>query len=104
VRVAVRFDERMMSQEFKRVPIALRNGDGAKVIPAEVGVSVRGPELVLHDWKLPEGAVFVDAGGLGPGPHDVPVQVDLPAPLVVTARKPETVRVVVPAPKDQGGA
>jgi YbbR domain-containing protein len=104
VHVAVHFDERMMVQEFKRVPIALRNGEGAKVTPAEVGVSVRGPELVLHDWKLPEGAVFVDAGGLSPGAHDVPVQVDLPAPLVIAARKPESVRVVVPVPKDQGGA
>jgi YbbR domain-containing protein len=104
VRVAVRFDERIVSQEFKHVPIALRNGAGAKVAPAEVGVSIRGPEPVLHDWKLPEGAVFVDAGGLTPGVHDVPVQVDLPAPLVVTGRKPETVRVTVPGPKEQGGA
>src|SRR5262249_37735816 len=74
-----------------------------KVTPSEVTVSVRGPELVLKDWKLPEGAVFVDAGGLAPGPHDPPVQVDLPAPLEVTARRPETGRVAVPAPKEQGG-
>ena len=104
VRVAVRFDVRWVSQDFKRVPIALRNGEGAKVTPPEVGVSIRGPESVLHDWKLPEGAVFVDAAGLAPGSHEVPVQVDLPAPLVVTGRKPESVRVVVPAPKEQGGA
>jgi YbbR domain-containing protein len=104
VRVTVRFDERMVSQDFKHVAITLRNGEGAKVTPAEVGVSIRGPEPVLHDWKLPDGAVFVDAAGLAPGAHDVPVQVDIPAPLVVTGRKPEKVRVVVPAPKDQGGA
>jgi YbbR domain-containing protein len=103
VRVAVRLKERMISQDFKRVQIALRNGEGAKISPAEVAVSIRGPELVLKDWKLPEGAVFVDAGGLAPGPHDVPVQVDLPAPLEVTARRPESVRVVVPVPKEQGG-
>jgi len=104
VRVAVRFEEKLMSQDFKRVPIALRNGAGAKITPAEVTVSVRGPELVLHDWKLPDGAVFVDAAGLTPGSHEVPVQVDLPAPLEVTARKPDSVRVVVAAPKEEGGA
>src|SRR4030095_11230715 len=105
VRVAVRFEEKLMSQDFKRVPIALRNGAGAKVTPAEVTVSVRGPELVLHDWKLPDGAVFVDAAALAPGTHEVPVQVDLPAPLEVTARKPDSVRLVVaPKEKEEGGA
>ncbi len=104
VRVAVAVSEKQLEQEFKRVPIALRNGTAARVTPAQVTVSVRGPELVLHDWTLPEGAVFVDAGGLTPGTHELPVQVDLPAPLEVTARKPESVRVIVTPPKGQGGA
>lgn len=103
VRVAVSIQEKTLEQEFKRVPIALRNGTGARVTPAQVTVTVRGPELVLHDWTLPEGAVFVDAGGLPPGTHELPVQVDLPAPLEVTVRKPESVRVIVAPPKGQGG-
>jgi YbbR domain-containing protein len=102
VRVSVRFDEILMSREFPRVPIALRNGDQAKITPAQVDVTVHGPQRLLHDWVLPAGAVFVDAAGLGPGTHPLPVQVDLPAPLEVTARQPETVRVVVAA-KEQGG-
>jgi len=102
VRVSVRFEEILMSREFPRVPIALRNGDGAKVTPEKVDVTVHGPQRLLHDWVLPAGAVFVDAAGLGPGSHPLPVQVDLPAPLEVTARQPETVRVVV-APKEPGG-
>jgi YbbR domain-containing protein len=104
VLVDVWFEEVTITRNFKRVPITLRNGEGARITPAEVSVTVRGPEAVLHDWKLPDGAVFVDAGGLGPGTHDVPVQVDLPAPLVVTARRPESVRVVVEATREQGGA
>jgi len=102
VRVSVRFDEILMSHEFPRVPIALRNGDQAKITPSQVDVTVHGPQRILHDWVLPAGAVFVDAAGLGPGTHQLPVQVDLPAPLEVTARQPETVRVVVAA-KEQGG-
>jgi YbbR domain-containing protein len=102
VRVSIRFDEILMSHEFPRVPIALRNGDQAKITPSQVDVTVHGPQRILHDWVLPAGAVFVDAAGLGPGTHQLPVQVDLPAPLEVKARQPETVRVVVAA-KEQAG-
>src|SRR5262249_33256520 len=42
VRVAVHFEEAITTQDFKRVPITLRNGEGAKVTPAEVSVSVSG--------------------------------------------------------------
>ena len=43
VRVSVRFDEILMSHEFPHVPIALRNGDQAKITPSQVDVTVHGP-------------------------------------------------------------
>jgi YbbR domain-containing protein len=103
VRVAVSIQEKTMEQDFKRVPVALKNGEAARITPAEVTLRVKGPELALEKWEPAQGAVFVDAAGLGPGTHELPVQVDLPAPLVVTARRPESVRVTVAAPKGQGG-
>ena len=103
VRVAVSVQEKTIEQDFKRVPVALINGDAARITPAEVTLRVKGPELALGKWEPAQGAVFVDAAGLGPGTHELPVQVDLPAPLVVTARRPESVRVTVTAPKGQGG-
>ena len=41
------------------------------------------------------GAVTFDASGLTSGQHRVPVQVELPAPLEVTARQPEVLTVQV---------
>jgi len=103
VRVAVAFVEKVASQAFERVPIALRNGRAARITPAEVTVTVKGPELELKKLERLDGAVFVDAAGLAPGAHELPVQVDLAAPLEVSKRDPERVRVVVDAPDQQGG-
>jgi hypothetical protein len=64
---------------------------------------VKGPELELKKLERLDGAVFVDAAGLAPGAHELPVQVDLAAPLEVSKRDPERVRVVVDAPDQQGG-
>jgi YbbR domain-containing protein len=103
VRVTLSVQEKSVEQDFKRVAVALINGEAARISPAEVTLRVKGPELALGKWEPRQGAVFVDAAGLGPGTYELPVQVDLPAPLVVTARRPETVRVTVVAPKGQGG-
>ncbi len=103
VQVAVRFTEKVASRTFERVPIALRNGRASRIEPSGVTLTVRGPELALSEWKPPEGAVFVDAAGLQAGAHDLPVQVDLPAPLEITKRAPESVRVVVVQPSEGGG-
>ena len=103
VRVAVSVVEHVVSQTFERVPIALRNGRAARITPSELTLTVKGPELALKQWERREGAVFVDAAGLAPGTHELPVQVDLPAPLEVSKREPERVRVVVTAPDEQGG-
>jgi YbbR domain-containing protein len=102
VRVTVAVQEKTVEQDFKRVPVALINGEATRIVPAEVTLRVKGPELALSTWEPAHGAVFVDAAGLGPGTHELPVQVDLPAPLVVTARKPDSVRVTVSAPKGEG--
>jgi YbbR domain-containing protein len=104
VRVAVSEVEHVVSQTFERVPIALRNGRAARITPSELTLTVKGPELALKQWERREGAVFVDAAGLAPGTHELPVQVDLPAPLEVSKREPERVRVVVIAPDEQGGS
>jgi YbbR domain-containing protein len=103
VRVAVRFNESMGAQTFERVPIALRNGRAARIEPPAVTVTIRGPAVALAQWVRPDGAVFVDAAGLGPGTHELPVQVDLPAPLEVATRVPESVRVVVMVSDEGGG-
>lgn len=103
VRVSLAFPENITTRSFTRVPIALRNGAGGRLVPPEVTLTVKGPELGMQQWRERQGGVFVDAAGLGPGTHELPVQVDLPAPLELAKRAPETVRVILPALDELGG-
>jgi YbbR domain-containing protein len=52
-------------------------------------VTISGPQRLLHNFKLDDGAVSVDADELAAGTHRVAVQVSLPATLEVTRRRPE---------------
>lgn len=91
VLVTVTFEEVMVSREFKHVDVGVVNREGAEtqVMPARIDLTVRGPQRLLHNYKIPTGAVYVDAAGVAPGTHRVSVHVDLPAKLEVTRREPE---------------
>jgi len=97
VRVTATLEEVIVSREFKGVEVRPAPDDDirAQITPARVDVTVRGPQRLLHNFKLPDGAVTFDASGLTPGQHRVPVRVELPAPLEVTARQPEVLTVLV---------
>jgi YbbR domain-containing protein len=91
VTVTVTFEEVMVSRDFKRVEVRIVNAAGvpAKVTPSQVDVTVRGPQRLLHNYRVPDGAVTVDASGLAPGAHRVRARIDLPQALEVTRRQPE---------------
>jgi YbbR domain-containing protein len=102
VQVNVGVEEIMVSREFRRVAVTIVNGSNATVTPSSVNLTLHGPQRLLHNFKIPEGGVTVDAAGLAPGSHDMAVQlVDLPPALEVVARTPERVRLQVG--KAQGG-
>ena len=96
--VTLSFEEAVTTREFKHVVISLRHAESPRtdINPAWVDVVVRGPQAQLHNFKLEDGAAWVDAAGLGPGPHQVAIRVDLPARLDVVHRQPDSARVVVP--------
>jgi len=50
---------------------------------------VRGPQRLLHNYRLPDGVVTVDAAGLPAGSHHVAPHVELSADLEVSRRQPE---------------
>jgi YbbR domain-containing protein len=83
----------MVSRPFDGVPVTIRNADGieARVTPPRIDITVRGPQLTLNNYKVEPGQVWIDAAGLGVGRHDVPVQVDVPAGVELTRRRPEMV-------------
>ena len=93
VTVTVNFEEVMVSREFKRVEVTVLNAEGLQpqVSPTVVEVAVRGPQRLLHNYKLAPGAVYVDAAGLGTGSHKLAPRIDLPPALEVTRWAPEAV-------------
>jgi YbbR domain-containing protein len=91
VTVTVTFEEVMVSREFKRVDVRILNAEGvpATLSPERVDLTVRGPQHLLHNFRIPDGGVYVDAAGLGPGSHRVSARADLPPALEVARRQPE---------------
>ena len=59
--------------------------------PATIDLTVRGPQRLLHNYKLGDGVVYVDAADLPAGSHKLAPRVDLPPALEVTRRQPEAV-------------
>jgi len=96
VRIAVDVEEVVVSREFRKVPVVVRGGS-ARLEPSTVDLTVEGPQRLLHGWRPPEGSVVVEAGGLGPGEHRLPPQVELPPGLEAMAVVPDTIRVHVDA-------
>jgi YbbR domain-containing protein len=94
VRVTVTLEETMGTREFPKVPVVAAGGK-AELTPDTVDLTIRGPQRLLHNLKLEEGAVHVDVGSLGSGTHMAEVRVEVPDGLKVVARIPERVRVKV---------
>jgi YbbR domain-containing protein len=97
VRVTVGFEEVVVTRAFRSVPVGVVPAGSARVhlTPSRAGVTVRGPQRVLHNFKLPDDAVTVDVDGLPPGVHRLPLRVELASPLEVVSRQPETIAVQV---------
>jgi hypothetical protein len=62
-----------------------------QVAPTAVDLSIRGPQRLLHNFKLAPNAVYVDADGLGPGTHKLAPRIDLQPALEATRWAPESV-------------
>jgi YbbR domain-containing protein len=102
VAVTIRIEEVMVSREFQRVEVHAEHvADGlrAHLAPPAVDLTVRGPQRVLHNYKLPENAISVDAHGKPAGSFSLPVKVDLPTGLEVVRREPETIMLQLGAGK-----
>jgi YbbR domain-containing protein len=103
VTVSVTFEEVMVSRDFKRVDVRVLNaasGLQVQVAPNVVDLSIRGPQRLLHNFKLAPNAVYVDAEGLPAGTHKLAPRIDLQPALEATRWAPEAVTVTL---SDRGG-
>jgi hypothetical protein len=90
----------VMTREFKRLPVEVRNVDRPfQLRPPRVNLTVRGPQRLVQSLTLDEGAVYVEGSGYEPGEHMVEPEVTLPPGVEVTKRDPPVSRLEIVEPK-----
>jgi len=94
VTVKVAIAEVISEREFRSVPVDVRISDLSskfRVDPGQVNVTVRGPQIKLSTLEL-KGLVYIEADGIQPGAHRLPVEVALPGGFELVRSTPEVVR------------
>ncbi len=80
-------------KEFHSIPVDVRDTQYKfKVDPTHVNLTVRGTVQVLAKLDL-RGLVYVEANGIAPGYHRLPVEVDLPDGVQLVRQSSQLVRV-----------
>ncbi len=96
-RVDARVDigEQITDREFKGVMVEVKDPDYKfRVEPKKATVTIRGPRLKLSSLDA-KGIAFVDAKGIEPGSHELPLQVTLPNGMQLVRQSPDKVRLRV---------
>jgi len=93
VTVGVTVEAVTAARDFKHVEVGIAHAgeQAAQVVPGSVDLTIRGPQSVLKNYKVGDGQVYVDAAGLPPGAHRLPVKVELPPQLELTHTQPDVV-------------
>jgi YbbR domain-containing protein len=105
VAVQLRVEEILVTREFRRVDVEVRNAPfPASVSPKSVTVTVRGPKRLLSpETEFSGPVVYVDAEGQAPGRHQLDVRVELPDGMEVVQVEPSQVNVTLQAPRSAKG-
>src|ERR1035437_4376354 len=84
--------EAIADREFRAVDVEVR-GSGFKyrVEPKQATLTIRGPAVKLAGLA-PKGLAYVDAKGVAPGSHELPLQVTLPDGMQLVRQSPDKVR------------
>ena len=67
--------------------------------PPRVNLTLRGPQRIVQNLTLDEGAVYIDGGSYEPGEHMVEAEVTLPPGVEVVKRDPPVIRLEISEPK-----
>jgi YbbR domain-containing protein len=85
-----------VEQRINEVPVEAKGGrSGARLVPAQVTVVLRGAREVIDTIRPSDIVAVVDVEGLGPGQFQLPVRVGPPARLTVVRVEPPQVQVRV---------
>lgn len=92
VQVKISVAEMITDREFRAVQVQVKDSDFKfRVDPKQATLTIRGPanRLAALDAK---GLAYVDADGLAPGSHELPLQVALPDGMQLLRQSPDRVR------------
>jgi YbbR domain-containing protein len=108
VEAQLRITEKIISRQFKDVPVTAVNAPELfRIDPKAVDLAIRGPMNALNALEINKGlGVSVDLSGLEPGRTQVPPQVAVPANMEVISIKPRVVKVQIlkkPEPVGENG-
>ncbi len=84
--------EAIADREFRAVDVEVRDsGFKYRVEPRQATLTIRGPAVKLAALA-PKGLAYVDAKGVAPGSHELPLQVTLPDGMQLVRQLPDKVR------------
>jgi YbbR domain-containing protein len=84
--------EAITDREFRAVDVEVKDSDFKyRVEPKQATLTIRGPAVKLAGLA-PKGLAYVDADGLEPGSHELPLQVTLPLGMQLVRQSPDRVR------------
>ncbi|MDO8434827.1 MAG: CdaR family protein [Candidatus Binatus sp.] len=95
VEARVEVGEQIADREFKGVKVEVKDPDYRfRVDPKQATLTIRGPRLKLSSLDA-KGIAYVDAKGMMPGSHELPLQIALPDGMQLVHQSPDKVRLRV---------
>jgi YbbR domain-containing protein len=84
--------EAITDREFRAVDVEVKNSDFKyRVEPKQATLTIRGPAVKLAGLA-PKGLAYVEAKGVTPGSHELPLQVTVPDGMQLVRQSPDKVR------------
>ncbi len=93
VEARVNVAEMITDREFRAVEVEVKDSDFKfRVDPKQATLTIRGPAVRLAGLDA-KGLAYVDAKGVAPGSHELPLQVTLPDGMQLVRQSPDKVRI-----------
>src|SRR5580704_224080 len=88
----INVSEAITDREFRAVDVEVKDSDFKyRVEPKQATLTIRGPAVKLAGLA-PKGLAYVDAKGVEPGSHELPLQVTVPDGMQLVRQSPDKVK------------
>lgn len=95
IKANVEIEPIFRGKHFRKIPVSVVTRYKAVIIPANVEVKVRGPEIAMQNFTQENIKAEIDLSDKDPGVYTREVTIKVPHPLVVQSVKPNKVKVIL---------